>query len=104
MIPALLHNCESWLDITETHIADLESFQEKFIRKLMHLAPSTPKAILHWDSGLKLMRWRIAEKKLRFLGKLMAKEDFNIAKMAVLNEVLLDLKVLLIEQMLRRRK
>ena len=50
------------------------------------------------------MRWRIAEKKLRFLGKLMAKEDFNIAKMAVLNEVLLDLKVLLIEQMLRRRK
>ena len=92
VIPALLHNCESWLDITETHIADLESFQEKFIRKLMHLAPSTPKAILHWDSGLKLMRWRIAEKKLRFLGKLMAKEEYNIAKMAVLNEVLLDLK------------
>ena len=30
VIPALLHNSESWIDITETHIADLESFQEKF--------------------------------------------------------------------------
>ena len=97
VIPALLHNSESWIDITETHIADLESFQEKFIRKLMRLAPSTPKAILHWDSGLKLMRWRIAEKKLRFLMKLMDKEGLNIAKCAVLNEVILGLKGLAYE-------
>ena len=97
VIPALLHNSESWIDITETHIADLEAFQEKFIRKLMRLAPSTPKAILHWDSGLKLMRWRIAEKKLRFLMKLMDKEGLNIAKLAVLNEVILGLKGLAYE-------
>ena len=97
VIPALLHNSETWIDITETHIADLESFQEKFVRKLMRLAPSTPKAILHWDSGLKLMRWRIAEKKLRFLMKLMDKEGLDIAKVAVLNEVLLGLKGLAYE-------
>ena len=97
VIPALLHNSETWIDITETHIADLESFQEKFMRKLMRSAGSTPKAILHWDSGLKLMRWRIAEKKLRFLMKIMDKEGLNIAKVAVLNEVLLDLKGLAYE-------
>ena len=97
VIPALLHNSETWIDITETHIADLESFQEKFIRKLMRLAPSTPKAILHWDSGLKLMRWRIAEKKLRFLMKLMEENGLSIAKVAVLNEVLLGLKGLAYE-------
>ena len=37
VIPALLFNCESWIGITETQINDLQGFQDKFVRKRMHL-------------------------------------------------------------------
>ena len=59
VITAPLHNCESWIGLNETHISGLQDFQDKFIRKLLKLPPSTPKAILYWDSGLKIMNWRI---------------------------------------------
>ena len=85
VIPALLHNCESWIRLNETHISDLQDFQDKFMRKLLRLPPSTPKAILHWDSGLKRMKWRIAEKKLLFLRKTMEREDSKITRKALLN-------------------
>ena len=92
IIPALLHNCESWIGVTETHIADLETFQENFFKKLLHLPNSTPKAIIHWDSGFQSMKWRIAQKKLIFLRKLMTKNDTNIAKKAVENEFMFGIK------------
>ena len=60
-----------------THISGLQNFQDKLIKKLLRLPPSTPKAILHWDSGIKLMKWRIAEKKLLFFSKIMLKEESN---------------------------
>ena len=60
IIPALLFNCERWIGITEAHFKELDNFQHAFIRKLLRLKKSTPKAIIHGDSGLKLMRWRVA--------------------------------------------
>ena len=92
IIPALLFNCESWIGITPTHISDLQNFQDKFLRKLMRLPPSTPKAILHWDGGMELMKWRIALKKMQFVRKTMLREDDNICKKALLNEWMLDIK------------
>ena len=89
VVPALLFNSESWIGITEAQKNDLQGFQDKFLRKLMHLPISTPKAILHWDSGMELMKWRIAKQKLLFLRKLMDKEDSNICKRAIVNETLL---------------
>ena len=97
VIPALLFNSESWIGLTDTHISDLHNFQDKFVRKLLRLPPSTPKAILHWDSGLKLMKWRIAEKKLLFFRKIMLKEDSNITRRALMNEMFMGLKGLIYE-------
>ena len=90
IIPALLHNCESWIGINQTHLSDLQEFQDKFIRKLLWLPQTTPKAILHWDVDLKLMKWRIAERKLNFVNKIMAREDSNITKRVLMSEVLLE--------------
>jgi hypothetical protein len=92
VVPALLFNSESWIGITEAQINDLQGFQDNFLRKLMHLPISTPKAILHWDGGMELMKWRIAKQKLLFLRKLMEKEDSNICKRAVMNEIILGAK------------
>ena len=77
VIPALLFKSESWIGLTDTHISDLQNFQDNFVRKLLRLPPSTPKAIVHWDSGMKLMKWRIAEKKLLFFRKIMLKLTVN---------------------------
>ena len=90
MIPALLFNSESWIGITDVQINDLQGFQHKFVRKLMHLPISTPKAILHWDCGMEMMKWRIARQKLLFLRKIRNKENSNLCKRAILNEAIMD--------------
>ena len=58
----------------------------------MHLPNSTPKAILHWDGEMELMKWRIAKQKLFFLRKLMLKHERNICRRAVINETLLGIE------------
>ena len=97
VIPKLLTNCESWIGITDAHIAELQNFQDKFLLNLFHLPKSTTRALLHWDCNMKLMKWRIAERKLKFLSKLMSKDDKNIALRAVQNEMILGLKGLAFE-------
>ena len=42
VVPALLFNSESWIGITEAQTNELQGFQDKFLRKLMHLPTSTP--------------------------------------------------------------
>ena len=88
IIPSLLNNCESWIGLNQTHLSDLQDFQDKFIRKLLWLPISTPKAILHWDTDMKLMKWRIAERKLKFASKIMIRENSNITKRVMMCEVL----------------
>ena len=82
----LLFNCESWIGITDSQIAELQNFQDKFLRKLLHLPISTPKALLHWDGGMEMMKWRIAKSKLMFIRKLILKEDDNICRRALMNK------------------
>ena len=71
------------IGINEAQIHNLQGFQDKFVRKLMHLPISTPKAILHWDCGMEMMKWRIARQKLLFLRKIMYKENSNLYKRAL---------------------
>ena len=92
MVPALLFNSESWIGITEAQINELQGFQDKFLRKLLHLPNSTPKAILHWDGEMELIKCRITRQKLFFLTKLMLKHESNICKRAVMNESLLGVE------------
>ena len=48
VMSGLLFNCESWIGITEAQIDELQSFQDNFLKKLLHLPVSPPKSILHW--------------------------------------------------------
>ena len=74
IIAGLLFNCESCIGITDKQIAELQGFQDKFLRRLLHLPISTPKAVLHWDGGMEMMKWRIAKSKLVFMIKMILKE------------------------------
>ena len=62
VIQPILHNCASWIGITEKHINELQKFQNKFIRRVLHLAHSVTHAILDWDVGMLPMEWWIKEK------------------------------------------
>ena len=92
IIPALLNNCESWIDIKESHIKDLQDFQDEFIRRVLHLPPQTTKAIIYWDVGMMPIKWRIAGEKLQYVRKLQLKEDENLTKRALIEEVNLGIK------------
>ena len=87
VIPSLLHNAESWISLNNNHIEELQKFQDKFIRKVLRLPDSTPKAILNWDVGLLPMKYRIAQKKLLFFNKLKLKNNDNLCKRVVFNEL-----------------
>ena len=89
IISGLLFNCESWIGITQAQIDELQSFQDNFLKKLLHLPVSTPKAILHWDGGMEMMKWRIAKRKLMFMKKMMLANSENICKKAILNEIII---------------
>ena len=89
-ISGLLLNCKSWIGITDSQIAELQNFQDKFERKLLHLPIPTPKAILHLDGGMEMMKWRIAKSKLMFMRKIILKEDDNICRRALMNETIME--------------
>ena len=58
----------------------------------MRLADSTPKAIINWDIGLQQMNWRVAYKKLVFVQKIMCKDENNIAKKVIQEEISTGIK------------
>ena len=84
----LLFNCESWIGINDTQIAELQSFQDNFLKKLLHLPVSTQKAILHWDGGMEMVKWRIAKIKLLFVRKIRQARNDNICKRALMKEII----------------
>ena len=92
IIPALLNNSESWIGIENHHIKELQDFQDGFIRRVLHLPPQTTKAIINWDIGMMPMKWRIAGKKLQYVRKLQLKDDQNITKRALQQEVEMEIK------------
>ena len=59
IIPALLHNCESWIGFNASHTKSLQRFQDYFIKKVLRLAVTTPEAIINWEIGLQSINWRV---------------------------------------------
>ena len=86
VIPALLFNAETWIGFNEKHEKLLQDFQDNFVRRVLQVPASTPKAILQYDSGMITMKWRVAEKKILFVNKLMMKGNQNLARWAVMEE------------------
>ena len=48
---------------------------------------SVTHAILDWDVGMLPMEWRIKEKKLNFVRKILQKNDENICKQTLIQEM-----------------
>ena len=65
------------------HIKELQKFKNNFV----HLPHSVTQAILDWDVGMWQMEWRIKERKLNFVRQILLKNDGNIAKRTLQQEI-----------------
>ena len=66
LIPALLNNCQTWTEISEQGINDLDDLQNLFFRMVFQVPKSTPRWAFYFDTNTLLMRLRIWKAKLNF--------------------------------------
>lgn len=87
IIPSLLNNAETWVEINETSVQLLEELQNMFIRKLLRTKSTTPKIALTFETGLLPMRRRIEMKKLIFVNDLKMMDRETLAHQVFTEQV-----------------
>ena len=87
VIPMLLNNADTWQDISDKTVEELDNLQKLFLRVLLSVGSGCPIPALFWETGLMLMKNRILQKKLLFLHHIaklpedtLAKEIYNVQK------------------------
>ena len=67
--------------MTDTHIKRLQNVQHNFLRSVLVVPISgTPKEMVELDRQISQIHLRIKQRKLRPIGKVMAKKDDNLCK------------------------
>ena len=66
ILPFLMNNCETWVEIAPRTIESLDNLQNMFYRYLLATPRSCPIPALLWETGGMMMEHRIAKKKLIF--------------------------------------
>ena len=80
ILPSLLNNCQTWVNISEASIKLLETLQNNMYRTLLSVPRTCPLPSLCWDMGSVQMRFRIISKKLHFLWHLVNLDNNTLAK------------------------
>ena len=65
VIPMLLYNSETWNEIDEEVIKELDDIQNQFLRVMFEVPTSTPKPILSWDTATIGIQNKIDARKLK---------------------------------------
>ena len=80
VMPSLLHNADTWVEIDIETQNKLEKLQNTMFRYLFGALESTPKAILRYDFGHFSMKEKVHIKKLNLLNHLkrVQKSDQNL--------------------------
>ena len=79
VLPALLYNSETWVEIPSKTIETLEEIQNYFVRFLLQVPVSTPKPSLLSETGLMSIKFRIWARKLTFTNYLKNMPDESLA-------------------------
>ena len=85
ILPALLYNSETWVEISNETVEILDDTQNYFVRVLLQIPESTLKPSLLSETGLMSMKQRIWSRKLMFVNTLKNMSDRTLAKQ-ILNE------------------
>ena len=79
ILPHLIYNADTWLEIDEKTITRLESLQKTMLRSLLSVPNSTPCPALAWDTASISVEYRVYQKKLLFLFHLINLEESSLA-------------------------
>ena len=80
LVPSLLTNAETWVNISKNTIEKLEDLQIKMFRSMLGTPKSTPPSIILWDLGSVKMEYRVMEKKLNYFNELVNLPEDTLAK------------------------
>ena len=83
----LRFNCETWSNLTNQGVESLQKVQLKYLRNIMEVANSKPVAGTFLELGILLINFEIDFRKLKFLWKILQKENDDPVK-----QVYLELK------------
>ena len=79
IMPFLLNNSETWVEISRACFKTLDDIQIMFLRHLMGTPRTCPTPILLWDTGSILMKHRVASRKLMFYHHLINLPEDSLA-------------------------
>ena len=80
ILPSLLNNSQTWVNIEQNSIDMLEDIQNTMYRTLLCVPKTCPTPSLCWDMGGVQMKFRIMLKKLEFIWHIVNLEDDTLAK------------------------
>ena len=80
LLSSLLSNSESWYDLSEKDIQQLESIDEQLLRKIFSAPRSTPKELLYLESGSIPIKFILKSRRLNFLWYMLNEKDDSMLK------------------------
>ena len=85
VISKLISNSESWIDLTEEHINELQNIQDNYFKDVFHVrAGGTPLCMIRLDSQTQHIKWQELLKKIKQVHETMDKSELNICKGALI--------------------
>ena len=77
-INGFLWNIETWYDIRESDIEELEKLDRMLIKRILAVPCSTPTALLYLELGLVPLRYIIQARRLTFLRYILTRKDDDL--------------------------
>ena len=91
IVSSLLNNSSTWLGITENQYNMLDAYQYEFLRALLQLPVSAPKACLRAATGVLGMKWRVWQEKLLLILAIKDQYEGVLVKQVFEDQVCLEL-------------
>merc|ERR1711892_1064223 len=84
VISKLISNSESWIDLTEEHIIELQNIQDNYFKDVFHVkASGTALCMIRLDSQTLHVRYQILLRKINRIRKIMDSDSSNLARKAL---------------------
>ena len=84
--PKLILNSESWNQITDEDLKELEKIYSQSLKRLLHLPYSTPTKGLYSEMGILSIKSQIIKKRLMFLHRILNKNENTLSRKIMLEQ------------------
>merc|ERR1711892_1245033 len=85
VISKLISNSESWIDLTEEHINEIQNIQDNYFKDVFHVrAGGTPLCMIRLVSQTLQVRYQILLRKINRIRKIMDSDPSNLARKALI--------------------